>query len=204
MPFLPTSNNRSTQLTALVLIGATTINVVDTTGFVAPGVISIENEVIHYTGLTGTSFTGCTRGYDGTTAAAHTLNDATGFARRVSLRLIAKHVQELQDELDGLLEGGTIAYNASSPQDLFVVDADHMLVGLTLDVLTAFDDPAATIQLGTAGTPDLFVGPVCDLDVVALYEQLVNEPGPFTVRMTLSPGASTVGSVFIGAKKLRI
>jgi hypothetical protein len=204
MPFLPTSNNLSTNLTVLVLVGDTTIDVVDTTGFVAPGVVSIESEVIHYTGLTGTSFTGCTRGYDGTTAAAHSLNDVFGNARRVSLRVISKHVQELQEELDGLLEGGTIAYSDPSPQDLFVVDAEHMLVELYLDVLTAFDDPAATIQLGTAGTPDLYIGPVCDLDVVALYKQLLNEPGPITVRMTLSPGASTAGSVFIGAKKLRI
>lgn len=51
---------------------ATTINVASTTGFAPTGTILIGTEVITYTGTTATSFTGCTRGAQGSTARIHT------------------------------------------------------------------------------------------------------------------------------------
>ena len=53
---------------------ATTITVDSTTGFTSTGVVFIQDEQISYTGLTGTTFTGCTRGVGGTTAATHADN----------------------------------------------------------------------------------------------------------------------------------
>jgi len=68
-------NNLSTVLTDNPLTaGAVTVNVSDTTNFPTVGIITIDLEAIHYTGTTGTSFTGCTRGFDGTIAASHLLN----------------------------------------------------------------------------------------------------------------------------------
>ena len=61
-----------TSLTADLTSSAVTVSVVSTSGFGATGSILIESEVISYTGVTSTSFTGCTRGASGTTAAAHT------------------------------------------------------------------------------------------------------------------------------------
>jgi len=49
----------------------TTITVVSTAGFPTAGQIRIENEVIIYTGITSTTFTGCTRGARGSTNVAH-------------------------------------------------------------------------------------------------------------------------------------
>lgn len=51
----------------------TTINTGDpaVAGFVAPGTIVIDDEEITYTGIGATSFTGCTRGANGTTPAIH-------------------------------------------------------------------------------------------------------------------------------------
>jgi hypothetical protein len=49
----------------------TTITVFDTTAFTATGAIWIDGEYITYTGTTATDFTGCVRGANGTTAAAH-------------------------------------------------------------------------------------------------------------------------------------
>jgi len=49
----------------------TTITVVSTTGFPTSGTIDIDTELITYTGKTATTFTGCTRGANGTTAASH-------------------------------------------------------------------------------------------------------------------------------------
>ena len=61
-----------TSLTANLTTSATTVSVAFTSGFGSTGSILIESEVISYTGVTSTSFTGCTRGASGTTAAAHT------------------------------------------------------------------------------------------------------------------------------------
>lgn len=65
--------------TVLTILGAnvtaidTTIPVTSTTGFATSGVIQIENEDILYTGITSSSFTGATRGVNGTTAASHAI-----------------------------------------------------------------------------------------------------------------------------------
>lgn len=50
----------------------TTVTVASTVGFTAVGSIAIDGEVITYTGLTSTTFTGCTRGAAGSTASNHT------------------------------------------------------------------------------------------------------------------------------------
>jgi hypothetical protein len=66
----------STNLTLALTNVDTTITVTSTTNFPTSGVITIENEKINYTGITSVTFTGCTRGQYGTTAASHALNTA--------------------------------------------------------------------------------------------------------------------------------
>jgi hypothetical protein len=51
--------------------GATSVTVAATAGFPAAGAIQIDAEAILYTGTTATSFTGLTRGYNGTSPSAH-------------------------------------------------------------------------------------------------------------------------------------
>lgn len=68
-----TSGSGNVLLNAL----STTINVTDTTGFAAAGTILIDSEQITYSGKTGTSFTGCTRGVQASYIyASTTLNGA--------------------------------------------------------------------------------------------------------------------------------
>ena len=76
MPYGAFSCFSQTTLTANITNVVTTIPVVSTATFPvasvgAPKAFYIENETITYTGTTATSFTGCTRGALGTTAAAH-------------------------------------------------------------------------------------------------------------------------------------
>lgn len=66
----------STTLSSAINSSVTTIPVVDTTGFASPGTIVIDSEQISYTGITPTSFTGCLRGTNQTTAASHLINTA--------------------------------------------------------------------------------------------------------------------------------
>lgn len=64
-------NGVSTTLDGAIDSLVTTLTVVDTTSFPSSGYVVIDTEIIKYTGKTGTSFTGCTRGADGSTAASH-------------------------------------------------------------------------------------------------------------------------------------
>ena len=57
---------------------ATTINVTSTAAFPAAGTIQIEWEIITYSGKTSTSFTGCTRGAEGSTASFHAVQPTSG------------------------------------------------------------------------------------------------------------------------------
>lgn len=63
---------------------STTINVASTTGFTNSGFIQIDSEVISYSGITPTSFTGCTRGAtingSSTPATFHCVDPVTGSA----------------------------------------------------------------------------------------------------------------------------
>lgn len=87
-------NATSTQLTDNPLSNsATTVNVTDATAFPTVGFISIDNEIIKYTGKTGTSFTGCTRGADGTSATSHVQNS------QVFHNVIAAHHNAMKDDL---------------------------------------------------------------------------------------------------------
>lgn len=64
-------NDKFTTLTLALSNVDTTVTVSDTTGFPTVGFITADLEIIKYTGKTPTTFTGCTRGSDGTTAVSH-------------------------------------------------------------------------------------------------------------------------------------
>jgi len=65
------TNRATTTISTSANSGDTTIIVASTALFPSTGAISIENEVIYYTGKTSTTFTGCLRASNGTSAAAH-------------------------------------------------------------------------------------------------------------------------------------
>ncbi|NUN04713.1 MAG: hypothetical protein HUU57_03025 [Bdellovibrio sp.] len=67
----PASYAVPATLSGNITAGVTSISVSSTAGYPTSGVLLIDDELIAYTGITGTSFTGLTRGFSGTTAAAH-------------------------------------------------------------------------------------------------------------------------------------
>jgi len=69
-----TSGARNVYLDA----ASTTINVTSTAAFPSTGAIQIEWEIITYTGKTATSFTGCTRGTNGSIASSHAIQPTAG------------------------------------------------------------------------------------------------------------------------------
>lgn len=68
-------DEQRTQLNGSLTSSATTITVDSTTGFAESGLVKVGLELCSYTGITGTAFTGVTRGVEGTTAIAHPDND---------------------------------------------------------------------------------------------------------------------------------
>lgn len=67
-----TNSSVFNTLNGSIISTDTTITVVSTTGFTSPsGTIQIDAEVITYTGTTATTFTGCARGVNNTTATSH-------------------------------------------------------------------------------------------------------------------------------------
>lgn len=85
------------QLQTAMNTTSTTVTVDSTTGFLDSDFLIIDNEEICYTTRTPTTFTGLTRGCNGTNAESHPIksngtrvyNDATGFVNRlVGFRLI--------------------------------------------------------------------------------------------------------------------
>ncbi len=61
----------TTSLTASINASQTTLTVESVAGFFSAGTFTIGSEQITYTGISDLTFTGLTRGFDGTTAASH-------------------------------------------------------------------------------------------------------------------------------------
>jgi len=96
----------STQLTAAIDISATTVPVVTTAGFLATTgqtILIIGNEEMDYTGFTATTFTGVTRGTNGsdTTAHASSTRVYNAVAGRVN-QLVAFEVAEAESAIGKL------------------------------------------------------------------------------------------------------
>lgn len=88
MPALPAINNLRTVLSLPLSAVDTVATVAFTVGFPDVGIFSVEDEILAYTGRTPTTFTGLTRGYDGSIATTH----VAGLT--CSLRIIAKHLND--------------------------------------------------------------------------------------------------------------
>ena len=86
----------STTLNGNITNSATTITLTDASSFNSSGKIKINKEIIAYTGKSSNDLTGCTRGENLTTAAAHTSGDT---------------VDQVVETLSGLthLEGQTVS-----------------------------------------------------------------------------------------------
>lgn len=88
MPALPAINNLRTALASALGVADLAVQVISTAGWPNAGVISVDTEIIAYTGKTVNTFTGLTRGYDGTANATH----QSGV--NCSLRIVAKHLND--------------------------------------------------------------------------------------------------------------
>lgn len=91
-----TVNNTVNILSAGIDDSVTVIPVIDASLFPSDGFITIDGEIIKYTGKTATTFTGATRGADGSVAAAHLINDPVEHFN------VAAHHNAVKDEIIAL------------------------------------------------------------------------------------------------------
>jgi len=188
---LPAINNLETELTVAVDVSDLEINVVSTSGWPATdGIFSLGQEICFYTAKTGTKFTGLTRGYDGTVAVSHSLIDLlTGDARKVQLRIIAKHITDLQTasgSTPSQLNKNMVALLTSSDEDQAVTAGigatpakDGYVTVLINGVIAVVGDGVKTTDCyfsGNSGTDARLIDDIVSGDTlhwngsVALYE----------------------------------
>lgn len=86
-------NSLQTTLAGSIDNIVTTITLASTTNFPTAGGVTIDNEVIFYTGISGAQLTGCTRGADGTTAASHSSGVPVGAT------VVAAHHNLIKNEI---------------------------------------------------------------------------------------------------------
>jgi hypothetical protein len=95
-----------TLLNGAINNAVTTITVDSTAGFGNTGELLIDSERITYTGRTGTTFTGCTRGANGSSAASHADNAAVSV---YGTEVIFDNTNFVSD---GFVAGGAVTMSA--------------------------------------------------------------------------------------------
>jgi hypothetical protein len=109
-------NNAATALTGDITAVAATIGVTSTSLFPSSGFISIDNELIRYTGKTATEFTGCSRGINSSGTGSSHLTSAV-----VEQRIIAEYHNVLANaiiEIETLLDSTIGAIGTNNFSDL--------------------------------------------------------------------------------------
>lgn len=91
-----TVNALRTTLAVPCGTGDVTLTLASTTNFPTAGAVTIENEVVFYTSISGTILMGCTRGADGTIGATHSANVPVGAT------VVAYHVNAVNAEIIAL------------------------------------------------------------------------------------------------------
>jgi hypothetical protein len=92
------------------------------------------------------------------------------------------------------------AFNTASPLVLSSLAGGARIVRAAIVVSTPFDAGAATLSLGTPGSPALVLGPTDNTPgAAAQYEtdQITTIGAPDTLQLAISPGASTQGAGFV-------
>jgi hypothetical protein len=125
-------NSFATLLTSSINASQTTISVASVTGLPATGLVSIDSEIIAYSGFSSSpspQLTGCIRGFDDTTALIH------GASARVEMRWVADHHNSLASAIKSTQHAVGI-----NPQDVFSSLAERL--SLTLPVTIPITIPS--------------------------------------------------------------
>lgn len=155
MAYLQVTNRAETTLASSILAADVSLSVAAGEGVLFPSsnfAITIENERILVGSRTTDTFSSLTRGYDGTTPADH----ASGVV--VELRVIAKHITELQDgkrdivaRVQSVTDAATVTPNADT-NDAVDITALAQAVTIAAPTGTPTNFQKLTIRFKDNGT----------------------------------------------------
>lgn len=95
------------------------------------------------------------------------------------------------------IESRPFSFSSASPLRLANLLAGSIVSRVVIEIVVPFNDPAATLQVGTVGTPGLFLGPTDNDPAVAdqySSEIVARILAPDQLILTINPGASVQGS----------
>ena len=134
----------------------TSIDLVSISGFKTAGAVKIDNEIITYTGISTLTLTGCTRGTNSTSAAAH---DSGAAATQVLINPIAtannSAVVTITDTSHGAQDGDWVVLSGAAATGGVAADDLNRMSGYQVTVLTA---NTYTITVPTAATSTVSAG----------------------------------------------
>jgi len=123
--FSASANTLSSNITSV----DTTISLTSASGFPSSGLIKIGSEEITYTGVSGNSLTGCSRGVNATTAAAHTSGDNVLCATIIVSD--TAHGAKVNDFVT--FSGATDLYSASGNISADILNQEYEIVSIVDD-----------------------------------------------------------------------
>ena len=162
------SDNASTTLTSAINNSATTISVASTATFASSSVIAIDNELISYTGKTDLTFTGCIRGFNGTSATSHSSAalvenvDSAVYHNTLATALIATQTKlgagttanrAIVSNGSGNYSASDVTYNSTDTAygNIGAIDFDTTPAGTATTARLIWDDTDGTLNLGAKG-----------------------------------------------------
>ena len=200
-----------TTLSASITAAATTINVVSTTGFASPtGSLWIGQELITYTGTTGTSFTGCTRGTSGTTALPYT---STMLVIANTTSIVLTSAASFAASGTVVIDGESITYSAISTNTLTgctrgangSTAATHAVAAVVTQATSAFSGWGQAASSGVGQQLRLWSEANYGEDLIfsprggAMYYWAVNANPNLITRGEIMAAGTTVGGVPLDA-----
>lgn len=174
---------------------ATTANVNSTTGYPTSGSIKIDNEIMSYTGITATSFTGLTRAVRSSTAASHNLS--------ATITLVPAPVFHITSDGNAFINSNNATINPSinfqvdgTTRYSFGIDRNSnnniLKLGTTAPTTsTLLSIDSRTALSGGSNSTYLFSGP----DITLTASSASNTYSTFTI----SPATTTVAGTNITA-----
>ena len=148
--------NASTTTTEALDDSETEIDLTSVTGFKTAGVIKIGSEIITYTGISTLTLTGCTRGTNSTSAAAH---DSGATVTQVLIAPIATSdtstTLTITDSGHGALVGDFVVFDGAVATGGITADTLNRRSGYQITAVTAntftFTVPSAATSTVSAG-----------------------------------------------------
>ena len=148
--------NASTTTTEALDDSETAIDLTSVTGFKTAGAILIGSEVITYTGISTLTLTGCTRGADSTTAAAH---DSGAVATQILIDPITTADESttvtITDTAHGAQTSDWVVLSGAAATGGVAADDLNSMAGYQVTVLTA---NTYTITVPSAATSTVSAG----------------------------------------------